>query len=140
MPRIGVCPEWSSNISHLGSDGHLAYFPQLQTDDFNDGEVLAFLTYLSNRGVLYRSSQDHIARPNKYGNSFIDLLKIFRLFVVNGRSGRDKDIGSLSFISESRGSSLIDYLIASPKTFMMIEDFGFENKLPESDHKPMTFS
>ena len=62
---------------------------------------------LSNTCALYRSSQDRIARPNKYGNSFIDLLKIFRLFVVNGRYGRDKDIGSLSYISESRGSSLI---------------------------------
>ena len=138
--RIGLCPDWSDDIFHIGSDGHLADFPQLQTDDFNDGEVRAFLQYLSDKNILRRVSQDNISRPSKYGISFLDLLRVFRMFIVNGRSGRDKDVGSLSFISESRGTSLVDYLIASPKTFMMIEDFGFENKLPESDHKPMTFS
>ena len=62
------------------------------------------------------------------------------MFIVNGRVGKDKDIGSLSFISNYRGSSLVDYLIGTPKTFMLIEDFSFESKLPESDHLPMTFS
>ena len=62
------------------------------------------------------------------------------MFILNGRSGRDKDIGSLSFISNYRGTSLVDYLIGTPKTFMLVEDFGFESKLPESDHLPMTFS
>ena len=136
--RIGLCPDWSSDIFYLGSDGHLADLPQLQTDDFDDGEVRLFLQYLSDKGVLHRTSQD--STSSKYGSSFLDLLKVFRMFVVNGRSGRDKDVGSLSFISESRGTSLIDYLVASPKTFMLIEDFGFESKRPESDHKPMTFS
>ena len=138
--RIGDCPDWGPDIFHFGSEGGMANFPQLQNDDINDEETWLFIKYLENEGILNRVSQDTISRPSSYGRSFLALLKAFGLFIINGRIGRDKGIGSVSFISNYRGTSLVDYLIGTPKTFMLVEDFGFESKLPESDHKPMTFS
>ena len=138
--RIGDFPDWNPDIFHFGSEGGLSYFPQLQGDDFNDEEAWLFMKYLENQGILRRNSQDTISRPSNYGRSFLDLLKVFRMFIVNGRIGRDRGVGSISFISNYRGTSLVDYLIATPKTFMLVKDFGFESKLPDSDHLPMTFS
>ena len=138
--RIGNFPDWSPDIFHFGSEGGMSHFPQLQNEGIDDEEAWLFLKYLEKEGILDRVSQDTISRPSVYGRSFLDLLKVFRMFIINGRIGRDKGIGSVSFISHYRGASLVDYLIGTPKTFMLVEDFGFESKLPESDHKPMTFS
>ena len=138
--RIGDCPDWCPDTFHFGSEGGMSNFPQLQSDSIDDEEAWLFLSYLENEGILDRVSQDTISRPSSYGRSFLDLLKVFRMFIINGRVGRDRGIGSVSFISNYRGTSLVDYLIGTPKTFMLVEDFGFESKLPESDHKPMTFS
>ena len=138
--RIGAFPDWSPDIFRMNSEGDMTCFPQIQTDDFNDDETIAFIEYLRLNGILNRVSQDKIEKPNKYGHSLIDLCILFRMFVLNGRSGRDKGVGSVSFISNYRGTSLVDYLIGTPKTFMLVENFGFETKLPESDHIPMTFT
>ena len=139
--RIGSCPDWCIDSFHFGSEGEISNFPQLRDDsNSNDEEAWLFLKYLESQGCLERTSQDAIPTPNNYGRSFLEFLKVFGMFIANGRLGRDKGVGSLTFISNNRGTSIVDYLVGTPKTIMLIENFGIETKLPESDHMPITFT
>ena len=139
--RIGNFPDWNVDSFHFGSEGGLSNFPQINDNiDSFDDEAWLFLKYLESQGCLDRTSQDTISHPNSYGRSFLDFLKVFGMFVANGRIGRDKGVGSFTFISNYRGASVVDYLVGTPKTLMLIEDFGIESKLPESDHMPMMFT
>ena len=57
---------------------------------------------------------------------------------MNGRSGHDKD-GNFTSI-QPNGNSITDYALCSPGIFGSIEGFKVHNKVPESDHVPITFS
>ena len=83
-----------------------------------------FIEYLNNVGCLFRKTHD-TCQLNNYGIELLTLCKANNMYLVNGRKGLDKDVGSISYISDYKGQSLVDYLIACPKTFMLIENFQF---------------
>ena len=60
------------------------------------------------------------------------------MIIVNGRTGSDKEIGDLTFKSK-KGSSTIDYCIASPDFFPHIQDFQVDilDKNLSDKHSPI---
>ena len=66
---------------------------------------------------LERSSQDK--KTNNNGFKLLDICKNNNLFIVNGRVGKDKNLGKLTF----RDTSLIDYVLSSVELFPFIHDF-----------------
>ena len=66
---------------------------------------------------LYRKSQCN--KVNRLGTKLLDICKHNNLFILNGRMGKDKDIGKFTF----RDISVIDYSLASPNMLGSIEAF-----------------
>ena len=130
-----ICQIFFANVYHQGSDGVL--WPQLQTN----AEILSdkvFQSYLRDTGRLDRVSEDN-ARPNFYGKQLLSFCKTSNLFIMNGRVGDDRGVGGFTRI-DTTGKSVVDYLLTTPTTFTMIRDFCIHNKVPESDHLPISFS
>ena len=59
--------------------------------------------------------------------------------IVNGRVGEDHGIGEFTRI-DTTDSSLVDYAMCSPGLFKQFSLFQVLRKLPESDHKPLSYS
>ena len=72
---------------------------------------------LSYRVPLERSSQDK--KTNNNGFKLLEICKNNNLFIVNGRVGKDKNLGQLTF----RNTSLIDYVLSSVELFPFMQDF-----------------
>ena len=86
---------------------------------------------------LDRFSED--MRPmNNNGRLLLDVCKISGLIIVNGRLGDDKGIGRATRVMGDH-STVVDYVIATPKLFDQITHFLIHDKLPESDHLPLIF-
>ena len=66
---------------------------------------------------LNRKSQDNHTNNNDY--RLVDICKNDNLTILNGRYGKDKNIGNTTF----RGNSVIDYTISSIKGFSLLNDF-----------------
>ena len=66
---------------------------------------------------LQRKSKDK--KTNNNGFRLLEICKNNNLLIANGRIGKDKNIGSLTF----RNTSLIDYTICSVNTLEMVHDF-----------------
>ena len=78
-------------------------------------------------------------RPmNNNGRLLLDVCKISGLIIVNGRLGDDKGIGRATRVMGDH-STVVDYVIATPKLFDQITHFLIHDKLPESDHLPLIF-
>ena len=58
---------------------------------------------------------------------------------MNGRVGKDKKIGTCTFVG-SRGSSVIDYVLASEDLFNFVKDFEVQDPNILSDHCLIKFS
>ena len=101
---------------------------------YNERCQLINCMYEGNR--LDRFSKDARA-VNNNGRQLLDISKT--LVIVNGRLGNDKGIGRATRVMGNH-SSVVDYVIANPKLFEQIRHFEIHDKLPESDHLPMTFS
>ena len=92
------------------------------TDFFDfDQETIEFYNKkcaLERLGVnLKRKTLDE--KKNNLGYRLIDLCKNHKLTILNGRFGRDKIRGEMTF----RNTSVIDYGIVSTKCFSMLQDF-----------------
>ena len=86
---------------------------------------------------LDRFSED--MRPmNNNGRLLLDICKISGLIIVNGRLGDDKGIGRATRVMGDH-STVVDYVIATPKLFDQITHFQIHDKLPESDRVPLIF-
>ena len=86
---------------------------------------------------LDRFSED--MRPmNNNGRLLLDICKISGLIIVNGRLGDDKGVGRATRVMGDH-STVVDYVIATPKLFDQITHFQIHDKLPESDHLPLIF-
>ena len=94
------------------------------------------LSILREDDCLDRSSQDKVRTP--FGDSIINLCRSTHMMILNGRSGHDKGVGSFTCVN-SRGKSVVDYVLCSPGIFRSIEDFTIHPLTPESDHKPISF-
>ena len=75
---------------------------------------------------------------NSNGKKLIKLCKENNMIIVNGRTGSDKEIGDLTFNSK-KGSSTIDYCVASPDFFPHIQDFHVDilDKNLSDKHSPI---
>ena len=74
-------------------------------------------TLLNNNIPLERISQD--TKINNIGRNIIDMCKNNNLFIVNGRIGKDKHMGNLTF----RNKTLIDYTLASSDFMPLFTEF-----------------
>lgn len=68
--------------------------------------------------LIHRVSKDTLI--NNDGNFLLDLCKSCNLFILNGRCGRDKGIGSLTF----KDLSTIDYSLSSFDGLKYIANFS----------------
>ena len=87
--------------------------------DFDDSIASFFdkTSVLENMNIpLERASKDH--KTNTMGYRLIDTCKN-NLFIVNGRFGKDKGIGTTTF----RDQSLTDYTLCSAESFEILHDF-----------------
>lgn len=66
---------------------------------------------------LQRISKD--TKTNNTGYWLIDTCKRNNLFIVNGRFGKDKGIGAMTF----RDKSVIDYTLCTAEVFQVLNDF-----------------
>ena len=75
---------------------------------------------------------------NSNGKKLIKLCKENNIIIVNGRTGSDRGIGDLTFNSK-KGSSTIDYCVASPDFFPHIQDFHVDilDKNLSDKHSPI---
>ena len=129
--RTNNCPAVTLD-EYTGSDGDLTSLMPVSQATGNTA-----FNVLKRHGCIFRSSKD-IAKINNYGTELIHLCKTANLIMLNGRSGLDKD-GKFSSI-QPNGNSVTDYVLCTPGIFESIDKFKLHNKLPESDHVPITFN
>ena len=73
---------------------------------------------LESMGIqLGRKSKDKMINNNGY--RLIEICKNNNLTILNGRYGKDKDIGNMTF----RNTSVIDYATSSLKGFSLLSEF-----------------
>ena len=85
-----------------------------------------------------RSSQDK-GGLSGHGKALLELCKATNLKIVDGRAFQDKNIGKFTF-HESRGSSVVDYLLADVKVWDLLGNFAVHDVSCKSDHCPIEFS
>ena len=108
--------ELSDFITADSTIADIMQFDQDTLDFFNKSEMLEKL-HISK----LRISQDKNVNTN--GNKLIDICISNNLFILNGRFGKDKSLGKLTF----RGQSLIDYTICSTNCLKLLTDFEVED-------------
>ena len=95
-----------------------------------ESEIACFEKY-SSCISLNRSNRDkHI---NNYGYRLLDFYKCNSLYILNGRTGRDKGIGKCT----SKEVSTIDYFLCSSRFIPIIKDFyvnDFSQILSDAHH------
>ena len=112
--RSGTLPDYITNDSPT----HLPLPPEYTSDE-----------------VWPRISEDK--KVNDYGKELIDLCISSRLRILNGRIGMDKEQGTFTCVTP-RGSSVVDYSVASIDLFKLIADFNVGENSILSDHRPLT--
>ena len=73
---------------------------------------------------LKRASKDR--KTNSHGLALLDICRNNELFVLNGRLGREKNIGELTF----RNTSLIDYVISSVNCLKLVDNYCVQETDP----------
>ena len=61
------------------------------------------------------------------------------IFIFNGRLGHDHGLGEFTR-DDTTGRSVVDYAIGSPVIFNQVNFFKVLDKVPESDHRPLSIS
>ena len=87
-------------------------FDESMQDFYNASSVLLQVNISRNR-----SSQDKTV--NNEGRSLLEVCKSSNLFMLNGRCGKDKDVGPFTF----KNVSVIDYSILSTQLLKFVSDF-----------------
>ena len=98
----------------------------IDDDDYVEDTVLHERANLDNRNC------------NAYGNTLLDLCKSCGLRIVNGRFGKDSNVGNFTCIT-GNSCSIIDYLLTEVKLFSRISDFEVKERI-ESIHLPICLS
>ena len=105
-------------------------FP-LDVDSAGDaGEPMHFGNLLPVSSV--RRSQDARGTVNSSGRRLLELCIRLGMRIANGRV-RGDEAGSLTFVGRGGGSSLIDYVLASPSLMPLIQQLRVA-PAPETDH------
>ena len=129
--RTGVTPDFDLHFY-----GSYAGLNELLPAD--DRSVNHLISVLWQRNVLTRASKDKTI-INRHGIHLLELCKSTGMLILNGRLGRDKDIGEFTR-DDTTGKSVVDYVISTPKLFKVVQDFRVHDKFPESDHRPLSLS
>lgn len=80
-----------------------------------------------------RATCDPVSSPNRWGGLLLDLCISSSMRIANGRVQGDRH-GQVTYTSQSQeGSSLIDYVLASPDAMPLIQSLQVLGA-PESDH------
>ena len=130
--RTGVIPDFNMDAWN-GSNGEMN---RLMPDDLDRN--LNVIEYLYENGILIRHSKDE-STVNKHGLKLLELCKSTGLMIFNGRLGKDRGIGEFTR-DDTTGRSVTDYVIGTPTLFLKVTHFNILPKLPESDHKAITFA
>jgi len=86
--------------------------------------------------ILPRTSQDKNVNENV--KCLLDFCKMSGLKVLNGRVGKDSQIGKFTCVT-SRGSSVIDLVMCTPLLFSCIDQFEVLDPNVLSDHCVVQF-
>lgn len=72
---------------------------------------------------------------NNNGYSMIEMCKSLDMYIVNGRIGKDREIGCLTF----NETSTIDYAVVSPELFPKVNNFEVDvvDKFLSDKHSPI---
>ena len=132
-----ICGDFNSHTSNMTD-----YIENSQSGG-SEGDLATVLPdnnpeYLHMINSLKRVSKD-AATPNKYGNHLLNFCKSNRFFIVNGRIGQDKGVGDYTRV-DTTGSSVVNYLLATPPSCTLVRNFCIHTKFPESDHLPISFN
>ena len=90
------------------------------------------------KNPLERFLQDQWNEDN-YGKMLLELCKAADMLILNGKLGADKGIGRCTRMADN-SASVVDYDIVTPDLFDDVGQFQVNNKFPECDHLPITFS
>ena len=84
------------------------------------------------------NANQRIKLRNNNGYKLVDICKDNNLTILNGRYGKDRNIGNATF----RGKSVIDYTISSIKGFTLLTDFEIieSDSLLSDGHSIIAFS
>ena len=105
--------------------------------DYNEHDLNVFVPLPTEYRPDYRwprCNTDHTI--NTYGKELLNLCVSSNLRIVNGRIGRDKDVGAFTCYTP-RGSSVVDYFVASNHFFESIFDLSIGDLTVYSDHCPI---
>ena len=96
----------------------------IDLNDFIDECLFSSKRELEALGInTQRYNSDVIT--NNHGRNLIELCKMLDIKIVNGRFGKDSNIGDFTCFA-TNGKSCIDYFIVSPKLMSGIIDFNVE--------------
>ena len=76
---------------------------------------------------------------NRFGSELLDFCKQTGMRILNGRTGVDGDIGKCTYVCGA-GRNLVDYVIASPHIFSLVDTFNVDDPNILSDHCIVIFS
>ena len=140
-----ICRDFNSRTSNMTdyiknsqssvSDGDLATLLPDNNQRYANKHFLEHLHMINN---LKRVSKD-AATPNIYRNHLLNFWKSNNFFILNGCIGQDKGVDDYTRV-DTTGSSVVDYLLATPPSFTLVRDFCIHTKFPELDHLPISFS
>ena len=109
---------------------------EFQAPSVNSLDNIVISNLLSN-DKLQRTSCD--TTINTFGKNLIELCIASSSLIFNGRCSKENnDSGQFTF-QNSKGESLIDYFIGSPR-LLPLATMEVLPKFPESDHKPICLS
>ena len=86
-------------------------------------DILADEQTLDDLGIPTKRQTLDIHVPDTYGRHLLELCKTCSLYILNGRVGHDRYIGSYT----TTNNSVIDYVIASPVLLSKINEFDVLN-------------
>ena len=118
-------------------NGRTSNNPDFVLDDQSNHTNVLPDEYTPDR-FMDRYSQD-IGHVNNNGLLLLDLCKQTGVRILNGRAGDDRGIGKFTFVG-SRGSSVVDYILASQNLFDYVSKFKVHDPNLLSDHCLITFS
>ena len=101
-------------------------------------ESCHMISVLNEMGRLVRLSRDK-APANRHGPRLTDFCKATDLIIFNGRLGHDHGLGEFTR-DDMIGRGVVDYAIGSPVMFNQVNFFKVLDKVPESDHQPLSTS
>ena len=127
--RTNVLSDHDDYVS--GSDGDLRNLMPTHMS-----ESCHMISVLNEMGRLVRFSRDK-APANRHGSRLIDFCKATDMIIFNGRLGHGHGLGEFTR-DDTTGRSVVDYAIGSPVISNQVDFFKVLDKVPESDHRPLS--